>query len=273
MRLQDKLLKLKAERKAILATNFYNFETLSGILKAASLLRMPVILQLSESSIKYMGLAIASTMAKAALKEFGVDGWLHLDHGSSIKMVQSCLDEGFDSVMIDASEKSLNENILITQKVVKMAEAYNSNVEAELGFVAKLGQEQAEKHFTLPEDAIRFIENTGVNALAVAIGSSHGFYKKEPKLDIELLAIISSSVPTPLVLHGSSGIPDAMLQKAIRNGICKINLATETKNTFMHTLQARLIKNKEIDLRIVFPDATQAVTDLIENKMKTIAQA
>ena len=266
-------MQLKSERKAILATNFYNFETLSGILKAASLLKMPVILQLSESSINYMGLAIANAMGRAALVEYSVEGWLHLDHGSSLDIIHGCLDAGFNSVMIDASEKSLNENILITQQVVKMAEAYNANVEAELGFVAKLGQEQTAKHFTQPEDAIRFTANTGVNALAIAIGSSHGFYKQEPKLDIDLLAIINSSIPTPLVLHGCSGIPDAMLQKAIQNGICKINLATEIKNAFMSSLQERLKNNEEIDLRVVFPDAIQVVTELIEKKMKTIAQA
>ena len=273
MRLQDKLLQLKAERKAILAANFYNFETLSGILQAASNLKMPVILQLSESSIRYMGLTIATAMARAAIRESGVEAWLHLDHGSSVGMVQRCLDEGFDSVMIDASEKSLDENIRITCQVVKIATDFDANVEAELGFVAKLGQKQNEHKFTQPVDAKRFVDSTGVHALAIAIGSAHGFYKQAPKLDIELLSRINDNIPTPLVLHGSSGIPDAMLQEAIRNGICKINLATETKNTFMLALKERLRNNSEIDLRIVFPDATQAVVDLIEKKLKTINKA
>jgi len=272
MRLQDKLLQLKAERKAILAANFYNFETLSGILKAASNLGTPVIIQVSESSIRYMSLSIAAAMAKTALREFAVEGWLHLDHGSSVEIVQQCLDQGFDSVMIDASEKSLDENIRITRQVVKIADGYDANVEAELGFVAKLGQKQNDHEFTQPENALLFAESTGINALAIAIGSAHGFYKQEPKLDIKLLARISENIPTPLVLHGSSGIPDAMLQEAIRNGICKINLATETKNTFMIALKERLKNNNEIDLRIVFPDATQAVVDLIEKKLKTIHQ-
>jgi fructose-bisphosphate aldolase class II/tagatose 1,6-diphosphate aldolase GatY/KbaY len=273
MRLQDKLLQLKSERKAILAANFYNFETLSGILQAASNLKMPVILQLSESSIRYMGLTIATAMARAAIRESGVEAWLHLDHGSSVGMVQRCLDDGFDSVMIDASEKSLDENIRITRQVVKIATDFDANVEAELGFVAKLGQKQNEHKFTQPVDAKRFVDSTGVHALAIAIGSAHGFYKQAPKLDIELLSRINDNIPTPLVLHGSSGIPDAMLQEAIRNGICKINLATETKNTFMLALKERLRNNSEIDLRIVFPDATQAVVDLIEKKLKTINKA
>jgi fructose-bisphosphate aldolase class II/tagatose 1,6-diphosphate aldolase GatY/KbaY len=270
MKLQAKLKQLKAQKKAILAANFYNFETLSGILLAASNLNRPVILQLSESSIRYMSLPIATAMAKAAIKKYGVEAWLHLDHGSSVEMVKSCLEAGFDSVMIDASEKPIEENIIITRKVVEIAAHYGACVEAELGFVAKLGQEQDKHQFTQPEDAVRFVKNTRINALAVAIGSAHGFYVQSPKLDLELLARISSSVPTPLVLHGSSGIPDLMLQEAITNGICKINLATETKNTFMLALKERLRFNSEIDLRIVFPDATQAVVDLIEKKLEII---
>jgi tagatose 1,6-diphosphate aldolase GatY/KbaY len=273
MRLQDKLLQLKSDRKAILAANFYNFETLSGIIQASFQLKLPVILQLSESSIRYMGLTVAANMAKTILREYGVEGWLHLDHGSSVEIVQQCLDEGFDSVMIDASEKPFDENIRITKLVVNIAKAYHANVEAELGFVAKLGQEQNTQGFAQPEDAVRFVENTGIHALAVAIGSAHGFYRQAPNLDIKLLSRISECVPTPLVLHGSSGIPDAMLQEAIRNGICKINLATETKNTFMLALQQRLKNNLEIDLRVVFPDATEAVTSLIINKLNTINQA
>jgi fructose-bisphosphate aldolase class II/tagatose 1,6-diphosphate aldolase GatY/KbaY len=270
MLLQEKLLQCKQERKAILAANFYNFETLSGILQAAALLKKPVILQLSESSIRYLGLGVASAMAKSALREYGVEGWLHLDHGSSLGIVQQCLDEGFDSVMIDASERSFEENVLITRKAVQMAVRYKANVEAELGFVAKLGQEQSAGAFTRPEDAALFAARTGINALAIAIGSAHGFYKHAPDLDIELLARISLETPVPLVLHGSSGIPDIMLQEAIRNGICKINLATETKNAFMVSLKETLKDNSEIDLRIVFPKATQAVISLISNKLITI---
>ena len=272
MKLQDKLFQLKTERKAILAANFYNFETLSGILQAASRLKMPVILQLSESSIRYMGLTVAAAMARAAIREYNAEAWLHLDHGSSVEIVHSCLEEGFDSVMIDASEKSLDENIRITRQVIKLAADYKANVEAELGFVAKLGQELNKQGFTQPDDAARFVDSTGVHSLAIAIGSAHGFYKQEPKLDIGLLARISEIVTVPLVLHGCSGIPDAMLKDAIRHGICKINLATETKNTFMMALKERLKNNSEIDLRIVFPDATKAVADLILKKLKIIHQ-
>jgi tagatose 1,6-diphosphate aldolase GatY/KbaY len=272
MKLQDKLKQLKKEKKAILAANFYNFETLSGILQAASNLKLPVILQLSESSIRYMGLPVATAMAKAAIKESGAEAWLHLDHGSSIEMVTRCLDAGFDSVMIDASEKPLEENIKLTSSVVEIAARYKASVEAELGFVAKLGQQQDKHRFTQPDDAAMFVKSTKVDALAIAIGSAHGFYRQSPKLDIELLSRINNTVPTPLVLHGSSGIPDDILREAILNGICKINLATETKNTFMIALKERLKFNSEIDLRIVFPDATQAVIDLIEKKLEIICK-
>lgn len=271
MNLQTKLLQLSKDRKAILAANFYNLETLNAIIAAAKAENKPVILQLSESSINYIGLELAVQMAKTALKVSGVEGWLHLDHGGSLDLVQRCLDAGFDSVMIDASEKPLEENIRISKEAVRRAEKYGANVEAELGYIAKLNQAQDNSGFTQPEDAIRFTSETGVNALAVSIGSAHGFYKKEPKLDIQLLSKIRASVSTPLVLHGGSGIPDKTLVNAIRNGITKINLATETKNAFMKQLKEELTHTDEIDLRIVFPKANVKAMELIQNKLRVIS--
>ena len=270
MRLQDKLASCGSKGKALLATNFYNFETLSGILQAVKANDRPVILQLSESSIHYLGLDIALTMAKAALKSYGVEGWVHLDHGGSIEMAKRCLDAGFDSVMIDASEKSLEENIRITSAVVRYAEQYQANVEAELGYVAKLGQVQQTYHFTQPDEAKRFVEATGINALAIAIGSAHGFYKETPKLQLDLLSDIHRATSAALVLHGGSGIPDDQLQEAIARGISKVNLATETKNIFMKTLQKTLADNEEIDLRKVFPIATSSVVNLISEKLRIV---
>lgn len=271
MLLQDKLSELRREGRALLATNFYNFETLSGVLQAAAAGKKSVILQLSESSIDYLGLEIATAMARAALKQYGVQGWLHLDHGSSVKVVQQCLDAGFDSVMIDASERSFAENVAVTSQVVKIARPYNANVEAELGYVAKLGQTQVTNQFTQPEEAARFVKETGVNALAIAIGSAHGFYKETPKLQLELLEKIHQATPAALVLHGCSGIPDTQLQAAIKRGIVKVNLATETKNIFMRTLKDVLSDNEEIDLRKVFPKATQSVRSLISAKLAVVA--
>lgn len=271
MLLQERLTQYSKEGKAVLAVNFYNFETLSGMLQAAAAKQKCVILQLSESSIHYLGLDMAVGMARAALKQYQVEGWLHLDHGSSLEIVRRCLDAGFDSVMIDASEKPFEENVRISSEVTAIARSYNANVEAELGYVAKLGQTQVVNHFTQPEEAARFVEATGVHALAVAIGSAHGFYKETPKLQLELLERIHEATTAALVLHGSSGIPDNQLQGAIRRGISKVNLATETKNIFMRTLKKVLTDNDEIDLRKVFPKATDAVKNLIMEKLDVVS--
>ena len=272
MKLQNKLLELRKQKKAILAANFYNLETLNAIIRGAKAEKAPIILQLSESSIDYIGLDLAVRMAMTALKVSGVEGWLHLDHGSNINLVQRCLDAGFDSVMIDASESPLEMNIKITKEAVKLAEPYSVNVEAELGYIAKLRQNHKNSGFTQPEDAKLFVEQTGINALAVAIGSAHGFYKEEPRLDIQLLSEIRAAVVTPLVLHGSSGIPDDMLVSAIKNGITKINLATEIKNAFMQKLKEELCNTDEIDPRVVFPKAIFQTQELIQNKLKVINQ-
>jgi len=270
MKLQDKLVELHQHKKAILAANFYNLETLQGIIRAARFEKSPIILQVSESSLKYMNLEMAAKMAYQAIVDYEVEAWLHLDHGGSVDLVQRCLDAGFHSVMIDSSEQSLDENIKTTADVVKRAQKYGANVEAELGYVAKLNQSQGQKGFTQPNEAKLFVDATGINALAVAVGTAHGFYKEEPKLEIELLNEINQLVNIPLVLHGGSGVPDRSLIEAIKNGITKINLATETKNTFMKQLKKELNSSDEIDLRIVFPKATASVIELIRNKIKTI---
>lgn len=259
-----------ARQGALLATNFYNYETLKGILQAASEARSPIILQLTRSSIEYIGLPIAVQMARSALSEYQVSGWIHLDHGDSFELVQQCLGAGFDSVMIDASEKPFAENIAITKKVVELASRYGAHVEAELGYVAKLGQSKEKIGFTEPEEARQFVEHTGVDALAVAIGSAHGFYKEEPKLDLERLSEIHAATEASLVLHGGSGIPDHILREAIRRGISKINLATEIKNIFMKTLKACLHDNEEIDLRKNFPPAIDAVRALVQEKLQVV---
>ena len=267
--MKQKLAACTKEKKALLAVNFYNFETLKGLLLAAKAMDSPLILQLSESSLQYLGVDPAVAMARAMLKEFGVEGWLHLDHGSSIDVVKKCLEAGFDSVMIDASEQPFDENVRITREAVKIAAGYDANVEAELGYVAKLGQEQQAEP-TSAADAKRFTEATGIDALAIAIGNAHGFYKEAPNLRIDRLKDIRAVTSCALVLHGSSGIPDAQLQDAIRSGISKINLATETKNTFMKKLQSLLADSDEIDLRKVFPKAIAEVQQLITKKLTAI---
>ncbi len=270
MLLQNRLKELGGQGQALLAANFYNFETLSGVLQAARQHNRQIILQLSESSIHYLGLKVAANMARTALDAYGVEGWLHLDHGSSTEMAHRCLDAGFDSVMIDASEKSFRENVHLTSLVVKLAESYKANVEAELGYIAKLGQSQAGS-YTQPEEAAKFVNETGVHALAIAIGSAHGFYKETPQLQLDLLTEIHDATPAALVLHGSSGIPADQLKEAIKRGISKVNLATETKNAFMKILQSILHDSSEIDLRKVFPVATNSVVDLISAKLGIVS--
>lgn len=270
MKLKDKLSQFTAQGRGLLATNFYNLETLHGVLRAASDLKEPLILQLTKSSIDYMGLGTAVAMGRSGLKEFGVEGWIHLDHGGSVELVQRCLDAGFDSVMIDGSELAFDENVKITQDVVDRAKPYGAHVEAELGYIAKLGQSHGQQGYTLPGEAKQFVEETGVDALAVAVGTAHGFYKKEPNLQLGLLSKISEITPATLVLHGGSGVPGNQLQAAISRGICKVNLATEIKNIFMKTLQGELRNNGEIDLRIVFPKATAQITKLVKGKMEIV---
>lgn len=268
--LHRELQHMQSRQGALLATNFYNFETLKGIIHSAAAAHSPVILQLTRSSIEYIGLKTAVQMARATLLENNVTGWLHLDHSDSYDLIHECLDAGFDSVMIDASEKPFEENIALTRKVVLLAEKYNAHVEAELGYVAKLGQSTEKTGFTEPWQATHFVEATGVHALAIAIGSAHGFYTDAPRLDMQRLTAIHENTPASLVLHGSSGIPSSMLQEAIQRGICKINLATEIKNIFMKTLQQHLSNNPEIDLRKIFPFAISAVSELVKAKLETV---
>jgi ketose-bisphosphate aldolase len=272
MNLKEKLAQLHSEGRAILATNFYNFETLRAVANAALRREEPLILQLSESSIRYLGLEVAVAMARAVIRESGITAWLHLDHGKDEQLVAACMDAGFDSVMIDGSHLPFEANVELTARVVNMAAARNICVEGELGYVAKLGEEQRFE-YTTPEAAERFARQTGVDALAVAIGSAHGFYRAEPRLAMEVLSAIRSVTPAALVLHGSSGIPHEQVRESIRRGISKVNLATEIKDLFMGRLKAILAGSDEIDLRVIFPDAIDSVTELVEQKMKMIHEA
>jgi fructose-bisphosphate aldolase class II/tagatose 1,6-diphosphate aldolase GatY/KbaY len=148
-----------------------------------------------------------------------------------------------------------------------MARRTGACVEAELGFVAKLGQEADPGGLTDPMEAARFVRETGVDALAVAIGTAHGFYKAEPVLDLDRLQAIRATVNLPLVLHGGSGVPGAQIREAVRRGICKVNVATETKNAFVRGVQRELALSRDIDLRTLFPPAIEDVTALIMDKL------
>ena len=258
MNVKELLKKCQRDRTAVLATNFYNFETLTAVMQAAQRMQAPVLLQLTRSSINYMGLEQAVGMGRRAIADYGVEGWIHLDHGGSVELVERC--------------RPFDENVSTTRRVVELARPYGVNVEAELGYVAKLGQAQG-GGFTTPEEAARFVEATGVDALAVAIGSAHGFYKQAPRLDIERLAQIHAATDAALVLHGSSGIPHDMVREAIANGIVKVNLATEIKDNFMRALKGVLLESEEIDLRKVFPKAVAPVVELLCEKYRMVGSS
>ena len=166
MNVKELLKDCQSKGTAVLATNFYNFETLEGVMRAAQATASPVLLQLTRSSIDYMGLKQAVAMARQAIADHDVQGWIHLDHGGSVELVERCLDVGFDSVMIDASERPFEENVATTRRVVELARPYGVNVEAELGYVAKLGQEQGGE-FTTAEEARLFVEQTEVDRKSV----------------------------------------------------------------------------------------------------------
>ncbi len=271
MNLRQALQKVRKEGRALLATNFYNYETLKGILLAAARKNAPLILQVTSGSVDYMGLSVIVAMAKNLSKELSVQTWLHLDHAQSLDLIERCLQAGFDSVMIDASDRPFEENVELSAQVVQMARSSGALVEAELGYVQKAGESDVQHRFTEPEEARRFVQKTGVDLLAVAIGSAHGFYKKTPQLDIERLKAILQVTDVPLVLHGGSGIAEAQLKAAIQNGICKVNVATETKNAFMHSIKKVMTDSDEIDLRKVFPAGIQAVEQLISKKLQIVS--
>ena len=270
--MKERLRAARAEGRALLAANYYNAETLRGVLEAAADLRQPVILQLTRSTLDYLGLPVAVAMGRAAIGHYGVEAWLHLDHALSVELVGRCLDAGFDSVMIDASEAGLEENIATTRQVVAMARRTGANVEAELGFVAKLGQEADPRGLTDPAEAERFVRETGVDALAVSIGTAHGFYKAEPVLDLARLSAIAARVAIPMVLHGGSGISEPQIREAVRRGICKVNVATESKNAFVKGLKRELKDATDIDIRTIFPPAINDVKELLKGKLRMLME-
>jgi tagatose 1,6-diphosphate aldolase GatY/KbaY len=268
--LREKLLEMRDRKRAILAANFYNFETLRGVLEAAADLGQPIILQMTRGSIDYLGLSVALAMGRAGIRHYGVEGWIHLDHALTLELVEDCLQAGFDSVMIDASEQGLEGNIAVTRRAVALARATGANVEAELGFVAKLGQEADPAGLTDPAQAALFVEATGVDALAVSIGTAHGFYKAEPRLDLERLEAIQSRTGVPLVLHGGSGIGEASIRAVVARGICKVNVATETKDAFVRGIKRELGASGGIDIRTIFPPAIRDVRALISQKLRML---
>ena len=213
------------------AFQFWSFDSAQAVIWAAEEQKMPVILQAGPLEIEYAGLKNIYQIAKAVTEGPGVEAALHLDHGETFEDARQAIEAGFTSVMIDASHLSFKENVELTKRVVKAARPHGVTVEAELGRLAgiegNLSVSEEEAAQTDPDEAKRFVEETGIDALAVAIGTAHGFYKYAPRINIERLKLIAGKVDIPLVLHGGSKTPDEKVKEAIANGIAKVNICTE----------------------------------------------
>lgn len=260
----------RANGRAVAALNFYNAETLRAHIDAANECNASIILQTTESTINYLGIDLIVAMAGAAAAEMAHPVALHLDHGGSFELAKRCIEAGYSSVMIDGSKLPFEENIELTRRVVDIAHAAGVSVEGELGHVTQnADNENISDFFTRPEDAKTFVEGTGVDALAVAIGTAHGFYKGEVKLDLPRLREIREVVgDVSLVLHGGSGVPDELMREAIRCGIAKINFGTELKNAFTLAVKKSLVESDDIDLRRTFAPAIKAVQRVSASKIR-----
>ncbi|MHB1043869.1 MAG: class II fructose-1,6-bisphosphate aldolase [Eubacteriales bacterium] len=263
---------------AVGAFNCNNMEIVQAIIAAAEKENAPVVLQASQGAIKYAGLDYISAMAKLAAGQTTVPVTLHLDHGTSFEQCMRCIHAGFTSVMIDGSKLPLADNIALTRKVIEVARAVGVSVEAELGKIGGTEDDitvsEREALFTDPEDAAVFVRETGVDALAVAIGTAHGQYKGVPQLDFARLEKISSLVKIPIVLHGSSGVPDADVQRAISLGVRKVNIDTNIREAFVAAARRVLDENpREIDPRKMLGPAREAATDLIREKIRIFGSA
>ncbi len=254
---------------AVPAFNFENMEMVQAILAAAEETGSPVLLQTTPSTIKYMTLRQAYAMVKAEADAVRVPVSLHLDHCESYEGVCAALEAGYSSVMIDASKLDFEENIALTQKTVQAARERGVPVEAELGTVGgKEDSHSASIAYTDPAQAVDFFQRTGVDLFAVAIGTAHGFYKGEPKLDFELLKKLAGLISAPLVLHGGSGIPDEMIRKTIELGICKVNFATELRAAMTAAVRQTLADERIIDPKKFMGPGREAVRQLCIHKIK-----
>ena len=249
--------------------NKNNFELTKYVLEKSQELKIPVILGVSEGAIKYIGgyhtvVAIVKGLIEDLKIEVPVA--IHIDHGSSIDSCKTAIDAGFTSVMIDASKYPLDENINITKKVVEYAREKNVSVEAEVGHIG--GSEDnitgTSLNATL-EDCITLYNSTGIDSIAPALGSVHGFYQGEPNLDFDTMRTIDETLPIPLVLHGGTGIPDYDIEKAIASGIAKININTDLQAVWANAVRDFLKSDEKVyDPRKVIGSGEQAMKQRIE---------
>lgn len=228
------LLDAQAGRYAVGAFNVENMEMVQAVVAAAEELRAPVMIQTTPGTVRYGSLALYAANVRAAAERATVPVAIHLDHGESFDMAVQALVSGYTSVMIDGSHEPFEQNIDLTARVVAVAKPNGIPVEAELGKVG--GKEDdldgGDGGYTVPAEALEFVRRTGVSSLAVAIGTAHGMYAGTPKLDVERLRQIRALVDIPLVLHGASGLTDEQVRECVREGVCKVNFATELRIAF-----------------------------------------
>ena len=283
---------------AIGAFNVNNMEIIQGITAAASELRAPLILQVSKGARAYASHVYLMKLVEAAVEETGLPIALHLDHGDSFELCKSCIDGGFTSVMIDASGKPFEENIAITRQVVEYAHDHGVVVEAELGTLAGIEDEVKVAHgdasYTRPEEVQEFVERTGCDSLAIAIGTSHGAYKikpgTKPQLRFDVLEAVEKNLPGfPIVLHGSSsvpqqfvdeinkyggnmpgaiGVPEDQLRQAAKSAVCKINIDSDLRLAMTASIRKYLAEHPaDFDPRQYLKPARQAIKDMVAHKI------
>jgi len=258
---------------AVGAFNCNNMEIVQAIMAAAEAENAPVIMQASQGAIKYAGIDYIVAMARLAAEKARVPAALHLDHGTSFEQVVQCIRAGFSSVMIDGSRLPLAENIALTRRVLDVARAVGVSVEAELGKIGGTEDDitvsEREALFTDPGEAGFFVRETGVDALAVAIGTAHGRYRGVPQLDFPRLEKIRAEVKIPIVLHGSSGVPDDAIREAVRLGVRKVNIDTNIREAFTAAVRKVLESDPhEIDPRKVLAPAREAAVEVIRGKIR-----
>lgn len=268
----SELMLQKADREgyAVGAFNVENMEMVMAVIKACEELNSPAILQTTPSTVKYAGLDMYHANVAAAAKAARVPIALHLDHGNSFELAMQALRVGYTSIMIDGSKLDFEENISLSKRVADACRPSGIPVEAELGKVGGKEDDMScdDPGYTDPDDAVRFVNETGVTSLAVAIGTAHGIYKGEPKLDVERLSAIRKVVSIPLVLHGASGVPDEAVRDCIRRGISKVNFATELRIAFSNGIKEYLKDDPDVfDPKKYCTVGMKNVTELVKAKI------
>ncbi|MEG2213336.1 MAG: class II fructose-1,6-bisphosphate aldolase, partial [Clostridiales bacterium] len=265
--LREVLQDAEAGKYAVGAFNCNNMEIIQAIITAATIEKSPVIIQASQGALKYAGLEYIYALTKLAAELAPVPVVLHLDHGTSFEQAVKCIHAGFTGVMVDGSKYPLEENIALVNQVLSVARPCGVSVEGELGKITGTEDDiyvsSKEALYTDPDEACYFVEKTDLDALAIAIGTAHGQYKGEPKLDIQRLAEIDRRITVPIVLHGSSGVPDDTLREAVSYGVRKINIDTNIREAFMAAVKATLAEDPGmLDPRKMLTPAREAAIEI-----------